>query len=677
VDNIGYAANEIVTLSGGPSSLITGLSPQPITWQPSFGSKTGGVTALTLKAGSGGGFYTIQGAAPMPGSIDLVTGAGVNIVNIKSTAAPVNVKGTTGKDLVDLGGGNVDGISGNVSVSNNTGTTTVVLDDSSNTLAKTNVAMTSVVALKYPSHPSTTTVTGLAPAKVTLYSDHGGTTGVTGLSIFGGKGGNTFLADTLGPFSSPVSLNTGAGSDHVYILATNAPFNLDGGGGSDAVVLGHDDRTLSLSYDLSRFNGVLTVSNTGGQTALTAKDLTDTTARNAVLTSGQIAGLAPATIAYTPGQVASMLIDGGRAANTFNVQGTPLGTTTTIDGGAFDDTINLGNAVHGLGDLLGPITFNGAAGNNTLNLADNASATDRRYTLNSTTVVVLGLPMIGFTGVSAMNLNLSNGNDLAAIGLSPPTFPIHLFGGKGNSTLIGANVPNTWTISGPNSGSLNNVVFTGIPNLHGGRDNDVFTMLPAGSLTGNLDGGGPNFPGRFDWLDSSAFTTPVTVDLTKGSATNVHGQVISVQGVRGGSGVDTLTGGIPPCVLVGGAANDLLRAGSGRAILIGGNGADILVGGTDETILIGGRTAFDANITALDVILQEWSLTSKNGKPYLIADRAAAIRAGVGPGGVYKLNSTTVIDDQAVDQLLTGPANVWFWATTQDKKTKRANDMLN
>ena len=62
---------------------------------------------------------------------------------------------------------------------------------------------------------------------------------------------------------------------------------------------------------------------------------------------------------------------------------------------------------------------------------------------------------------------------------------------------------------------------------------------------------------------------------------------------------------VAPAVILGDAGNDTLdaRGSSAENLLIGGTGADTLQGGLDGDILIGGTTDFDANSTALFAIL--------------------------------------------------------------------------
>jgi uncharacterized delta-60 repeat protein len=127
----------------------------------------------------------------------------------------------------------------------------------------------------------------------------------------------------------------------------------------------------------------------------------------------------------------------------------------------------------------------------------------------------------------------------------------------------------------------------------------------------------------------------------------------------GGDGDDTLdvSGSRANNILVGGAGNDVLRGGLGSDLLIGGTGADTLYAGSGGDILIGGSTIYDDNPTALTAILADWGRTDivyQDRINYLLGTTAG------GPNGSYYLNSTTVQDDSAVDQLYGGAGLDWY-----------------
>jgi uncharacterized protein (TIGR03118 family) len=119
----------------------------------------------------------------------------------------------------------------------------------------------------------------------------------------------------------------------------------------------------------------------------------------------------------------------------------------------------------------------------------------------------------------------------------------------------------------------------------------------------------------------------------------------------GGAGNDTIQGGGGTDLLLGGPGDDELIGQGGRDVLIGGDGADRLHGNGGDDLLIGGSTTLDAS--ALNQVLGEWTSSDS----YLT--RVAKLRAGT--GGLPKLDSTTVTDDGAKDELFGGSGLDWFF----------------
>jgi hypothetical protein len=670
IDDHGNDISRWATLG---NNTLTGFAPAPISWTPTATGR-GGVSSVQILGGNAGNTFTVMDTSLMEYPTQLITGGGNDSVNVWGTTGALVVNEGAGQNFASLGkAGNVDAIKGQVKIGG-AGSVQVLINDALNPVAKTITLFTSPLLFMGVPVGRTTTVTGLAPANILLDSDLTGTNGVNALSVFGGEGGNTFTANGVGPFQYPVELSTGSGNDWVYVPATISPLNIDAVAGNDTVVLGRDAQ--QVSGNVAKLLGDVTVTNTSGKTALILDDGADMSFRAPILYSGAVTALAPAQVRYTPGQVDSVLIQGSAAADIYNVISTPWGTSLTINGGVANDTLNLGNNTDGLDEILGPVTFNGGSGANTLNVNDAATAQSHYATLTNSSYVVSHLPATTFSGLHQMNVALGKATEDVTLALPLPTFAVSIKGGTGTDTLTGANVSNSWIIDGPNAGTLGNVSFKAIANLCGGTGRDVFKRLPGGSLTGSLTGGGAPV-GINDWLDESAFSTPLAVNLTTGVASGIVGGVDQIEGVLGGNGNDVLVGGSAPCVLVGGVGSDHLTAGTGRAILIGGGGGDILNGGPDDDILIGNKTAYDANTAALDAILSEWSQV---GATY--ANRIATIRAGVGPNKQYRLDATTVIDDQAVDVLTGNGGNDWFWATTsgpfKDKLTDRtASEVVN
>jgi hypothetical protein len=199
----------------------------------------------------------------------------------------------------------------------------------------------------------------------------------------------------------------------------------------------------------------------------------------------------------------------------------------------------------------------------------------------------------------------------------------------------------------------------------------------------SIDGGGAPV-GQGDWLDYSAFTTSVVVNLAAGSATNVNGgaagAVTNIRDVISGSGTDTLTGNREGNILIGRGGNDTINGGSGRSLLIGGTGASTINGGSGGDILIGGRTTYDmTNRAALMAILAEW----QSADSYAV--RTDEISDGTIPGhaGVKLfVGDTVVLNPTSTVGTLNGLATVdqldWFFASlTEHHSALESGEILN
>ncbi|MDH5178371.1 MAG: hypothetical protein OEY07_01820, partial [Gammaproteobacteria bacterium] len=114
------------------------------------------------------------------------------------------------------------------------------------------------------------------------------------------------------------------------------------------------------------------------------------------------------------------------------------------------------------------------------------------------------------------SLNGQNGDDVFTVGTGVSFIGL-INGGNngGNGDLLqGADQTNFWQISSPGGGLLNaNVSFVGIERLTGGTNDDTFTYVGAGDISGLVDGGGHIVLDRVDM--SSMGTVSITLDSIK------------------------------------------------------------------------------------------------------------------------------------------------------------------
>src|SRR3989441_1035564 len=195
-----------------------------------------------------------------------------------------------------------------------------------------------------------------------------------------------------------------------------------------------------------------------------------------------------------------------------------------------------------------------------------------------------------------------------------------VFGGPGNDTLMGADTPNTWTLTGFGAGTLNGQSFAGIENLVGGADSDRF-VFAGGSVTGRIDGGG-----GLNTLDYAADRLGVTVDLTAGAATGTGG-ILNVGAVAGGSGSDTL---IAPA---SGNTWTITDTDTGTVNSVTFRGIESLVGGSEsDTFVLGPSGKITGRISGGDG--DDVVVASDSPNAWTITDPDAGTLNGVAFSGI-------------------------------------------
>jgi hypothetical protein len=196
-----------------------------------------------------------------------------------------------------------------------------------------------------------------------------------------------------------------------------------------------------------------------------------------------------------------------------------------------------------------------------------------------------------FTDTQPATLLGGAGNDTLVAGSAGETFD----GGTGTDTLVGPDASNDWILTGPGAGTLDGMSFSGMNNLTGGSQQDVFTLQPGGTVSGTLNGGA----GTADQLDYASYGGSVTVNLQTRTAPGM-GHFTGIESFSGSTASDTLIGpnaartwkitgdnaGLVGTVafnsfenLTGGTGNDTFLLGNGQGIsgvLDGGGGTNTL-----------------------------------------------------------------------------------------------------
>jgi FG-GAP-like repeat len=443
-------------------------------------------------------------------------------------------------------------------------------------------------------------------------------------------------------FNSVVA-NGGSGGNTISVTGASAgiPSTINTGNGDDTVNVG------SPGNPLDPIQGALTISGQDGSNTLAGPS----SANNWAITGRNSGTLDTAAFRNFQNLV------GGDTSDVFQFSDA-AGVAGTINGGTGTAALDYSLYTTGVNVNLMTGTASGTGGiSNILDVA--GSPANDAITGDNTNNVILG------NGGRDVLQGGGSGNHTFILDATQAS-GTSVTGGSGIDTLVGANVANTWALTGINAGNVDGIHFRAIANLRGGTGLDVFRFSRAGALA-SIDGGGAP-ANQGDWLDYSSFRTPVTVNLAKGTATNVTGRagsVSNIQNVRGGNARNTLTGNAQGNILVGGSGADVLVGGSGRSVLIGGGGSDAISGGSGDDILIGGTTNFDTRDAALLSILLEWQRTDRT---YL--ERIADLSNG---GGLNRGNKLifgkTVHDDGGSDVLTGGLGLDWFFKGRRDRIT--------
>jgi hypothetical protein len=698
-----------VTLGTGTDTVnIQNLPPNPCPVTVNLGSGTDTVNIqssyapVAVKGGTGSDAVNVQSVSA-PLSIN--GGTGKDTIKVGSQAPNLN--------------GTLAGITAPITVTNTSVFSTLSVDDSGDNTAQTGtVSGTSITGLGLGA-AGVINYTGSQLASLAIQESSGGATvAVTGTSTAttlwdNGSGivniGNAgSLANILGPITveNEVSTDTVNINDQndttvqnkailsTVIVKGSTLGRLSGLVGIAPISWDYPD-TQQVNLNTGQAGITLSVLGTGVPTFINGNTLGTNTLVGANLeTTWNVTGAnqgdfsnanASATFAgiqnliggnngddfiFSDGATLSGTINGGGGSDGLSLAAYTADLTVNITGG------DLGSVPGVVGAFLNISGVSTGSGNDSFVFSNGASITsidggtgintlDASAYTSSRTVYVYGtnsgmVSGIVFEFAEIQNVTTGSGNDTFVFD-NGASLAGTIDGGTGMNTLdaLPGTAGLTFAIKSANGGSVAGLVgiFTHVQNLLGaGAGGNVFAISPAGSISGELDGG---FGGN-NWLDYNAWKTPMSVNLATGTAAAVTGGVSNIQNVRGGQGGDTLTGNSLGNILIGGTGNDVIQGGSGRSILIGGAEADQVTGGSADDIVIGGIVTYanQGNFAALEAILAEWQSTDS----YLT--RINKIKnLGVGPANQYKLVwGSTVLDDAAPDTLTGGAGTDWFFA---------------
>jgi hypothetical protein len=305
VDDSGNGQPKEVTITDHE---VLGLAPAGIEL---FAGSNPYLNGLTIKGGRSRTFYSVIETPPMF-SVSL-HGQGADVVNVYGTHQGLKIEGAEGVTVgIALTG--VADIRDEVRIGPNPSSTTVTVDDQSNTQART-------VTI------DATAIAGLTPKPIRF-----GTATLRALHVSCGDGDNTVNIDaTIPGFST--TLRLGQGRDAVNVRGTSGPLYIAHPRSLLRVVVGSHAPEIEKDL-LDTITGEVRIAAAPDTVDLVVSDAKGLLVRRAEMTSTEISHLAPAVIAYGP--LHSMAVRLSRVGNDLRVTGTPPGGSTTVSTGGHD-----------------------------------------------------------------------------------------------------------------------------------------------------------------------------------------------------------------------------------------------------------------------------------------------------------------------------------------------------
>jgi hypothetical protein len=533
------------------------------------------------------------------------------------------------------------------------------------------------------------------------------------VKLLAGLGNDRMIFVTPAASGVSLSYDGGTGTDRVETPTGSNTWNVTGAGignvnaklsflGTETLVGGSGDDQFILA-NAGKVTGQI-LGGSGNDTLNLAAKTTAHTINlqsNTATSTGGI-GSIESFIGGSNATVTDVLI-GPNIATNWNIDGINAGSVSnatlgsvsfsgfeSLTGGTAADSFVFTNA----GNITKKLTGGTATGIiDTLDLSAKTAALDFRLDATASSVPNSVGSYVGFetiTGNSVAGSKVTRVNNtttawtvntLGQIVVSNVTYRNvpGIAGGIGVDTLTGPALSgtdvSTWTLDSAGGGILAipgaTITFSDMNNLTGGTGADAFEILPAGSLSGAINGGtgtGLNSLSYAQWTSNVSVNLAVT---TVANATAIAGLTSNIQMVTGGAGNDSLRGqAAKSTILVGLAGSDTLVGGSQRDLLFGGLGLDNISGVGGDDLIVSGTTSYDTNRTALFGIYAEWIST----RTFVV--RTANIwgnGTGTRNNGTYFLNSNpadaitdTVFADADADSLTGGLNQDWFFASVND-----------
>ncbi|MDP7743854.1 MAG: hypothetical protein QGF67_20595, partial [Lentisphaeria bacterium] len=347
----------------------------------------------------------------------------------------VNIDGTTGNDTFDIMGNTVE-VNGATTITL-TGTELGVIDGLGDTAGDTvnlngtagddDLFVRDSLVSNAGTHP-TGASTGTTDFEFSLtnteaFNVDGGLTGANALTVQlpAGADDNVTVDETAG---AEITLDNALNVDSFTNLAT---LTIDTQDGNDVINItdtseGATQVVANAGDGMDAVNaGGTDLDNLGGDVTVTGGDPTGTpgdslTVDDTAETGGDTYTVTGTTIArdgrtVTYGTTENMTLNMGTGANTADINGRAAGVTTSINGGAANDTFNVG-ATDLTANILGDVDINGMGGDDIVTVIDTGDTVGETFNITGAGVVFdpAGTPItVAFAGDLPAQLDVMSG----------------------------------------------------------------------------------------------------------------------------------------------------------------------------------------------------------------------------------------------------------------------------
>jgi hypothetical protein len=449
--NFNDQGNVAATTYALTSTTLARTHAATITYSFASGDPSPGVLKVNGGSGGTGDVMNVLGTSNNDVQYYLTGGGNGNQINVVGTslASFVVIEGGIGTgNLIRVGslsqgpgdlaahGGTLANCVGSVYPYDGSGSDNLVIDDSGDKAAHPNVT------LIFFSPPTAGELVGMGPFILFTVPT------LNSFTLYGGSGATAYTVSEVSNNFSAATLYTGTGKDSVNVnvdALSGHGLTVHGQGRTDVLNLSDEPITDAATYAVTSTSVI--------RTTLTA-----------------VQNLAPEVFTLNYDGLTSLAINGGSAANTFDVQGTAPRTAYTINGGTGGATFNVGNISNSLDGIKGALSVNGQGGAYTLNVNDQGNADAATYTMTGTALARTGAATITYSGLtyaqSAIYVNTGSEGTGDVIDVDG-TVGSHAFiwingGGNGNQINVLGSSLDSFLVCEGGAGSNNLIRFGSI-----------------------------------------------------------------------------------------------------------------------------------------------------------------------------------------------------------------------